>query len=77
MMYSQGLKRVIAARSVAVQMLLGSTTRAVSVGLVNQNVQAFSLVNVESVSRVPISYDMQLLNYQIITHLRFVERILL
>lgn len=46
MMYSQGLKRVIAARSVAVQMLLGSTSRAVTVGLINQNQQAFSIVNV-------------------------------
>lgn len=49
MMYSQGLKRVIAARGV-VQLLLGSSTRAVTVGLVNHNVQAFSVYNVETVS---------------------------
>ncbi len=48
MMYSQGLKRVIAARSTVAQLLLGN--RAVTIGLVNQNLQAFSLYNAEMVS---------------------------
>jgi antitoxin component HigA of HigAB toxin-antitoxin module len=48
MMYSQGLKRVIAARSTVAQLLLGN--RAVTIGLVNQNLQSFSLYNAEMVS---------------------------
>jgi hypothetical protein len=45
MMYSQGLKRVIAARSTIGQLLIGSTNRAVVAGLVNNNMKAFSLYN--------------------------------
>jgi len=45
MMYSQGLKRVIAARSTVAQLLIGSTNRALVAGLVNNNMRAFSLYN--------------------------------
>jgi len=48
MMYSQGLKRVIAARS-TIQLLLGSSNRAAAFGLYNQAVQNFSVINVETV----------------------------
>ena len=58
MMYSQGLKRVIAARSTVAQLLLG--TRAAAFGLVSQNASAFSLYNAEMVGInqfiKPISY---------------------
>lgn len=48
MMYSQGLKKMIAARSV-VQLLIGSSNRAVTVGIVNQGQKSFSIVNTEQV----------------------------
>lgn len=51
MMYSQGLKRVITARSAVLNLLLGSSNRAVTVGLVNQSSQAFSVYNTEVVRK--------------------------
>lgn len=50
MMYSQGLKRVIAARSTVAQLLIGSSNRALVAGLVNNNMKAFSLYNEAQVS---------------------------
>lgn len=51
MMYSQGFKRVIAARS-TLQLLLGSSNRAATVALYNQAVQNFSVYNVETVREI-------------------------
>ena len=48
-MYSQGLKSEIASRGAVAQLLLGST-RVMSAGVVNHNMQAFSVYNVENVS---------------------------
>ena len=47
-MMSQGLKRLIASKG-AIQLLLNSSTRAVQVPLVQQNMQAFSIYNTQAV----------------------------
>ena len=49
-MYSQGLKSMIASRGAVAQLLLGSS-RVMTAGIVNHNMQAFSVYNVENVSR--------------------------
>ncbi len=51
-MISQGLKRLMVARGATVQLLIGSTNRAVCAGLINQNVAGFSLYNAEMVSKM-------------------------
>lgn len=68
MMYSQGLKRVIAARSTVAQLLIGSTNRALVAGLVNNNMRAFSLYNdaqvcEEQFVQQPIQKSNDILNY--------------
>jgi len=63
MMYSQGLKRVIAARSTVAQLLIGSSNRAMVAGLVNNNMKAFSLYNEAQVSSVLTSrHDLFIVN---------------
>lgn len=47
MMYTQGLKRLMVARGAAVQLLVGSSRASAS--LINQNLQAFSVYNIEQV----------------------------
>ena len=55
MMYTQGLKRVMAQRSM-LQLLLGtSAPRAVTVGLTQQNLVAFSIYNTQMVMKIKIT----------------------
>jgi hypothetical protein len=54
-MYTQGLKRVIAQRSM-LQLLLGTTApRAVTVGFTQQNLMAFSIYNTQMVMKIKIT----------------------
>ncbi len=52
--------RRLASNAGVLQLLLASSSRSIRVGIVNQNMQAFSIVNVETVSLSKIIADIKL-----------------